>query len=140
MSLPARLQQIIEDFQFAEGREKLELLLQFSEEMQPLPDWLERDHDSMTQVHECMTPVFVFVQKEGDGLQWYFDIPKESPTVRGFAAVLGQGLAGANVTQVLALPNDFYYEMGLQSVLTGQRMNGIGAILRYMKNLAQTSH
>ncbi|HUN21560.1 MAG TPA: SufE family protein [Anaerolineales bacterium] len=139
MTIPARLQQIIEDFRFAEGREKLELLLQFSEEMQPLPDWLERDHDSMTQVHECMTPVFVFSQKEGDGLQWYFDVPKESPTVRGFAAVLGQGLAGANAPQVLALPNDFYYEMGLQSVLTGQRMNGIGAILRYMKNLAQKS-
>jgi cysteine desulfuration protein SufE len=57
--------------------------------------------------------------------------------VRGFAAILQQGLGGETVDQITAVPNEFYLQMGLQHVLTGQRLNGIGAILAHMKTLAQ---
>jgi cysteine desulfuration protein SufE len=67
---------------------------------------------------------------------FYFDIPPESPTVRGYAALLGEGLRGATPQQIVNLPGDFYQQMGLHSVLTGQRLRGIGAILAYMKRLA----
>ncbi len=40
--LPARLQNIVEDFALCEGKEKLELLLQFSEQLPPLPRALKR--------------------------------------------------------------------------------------------------
>jgi cysteine desulfuration protein SufE len=67
---------------------------------------------------------------------FYFDIPPESPTVRGYAAVLGEGLRGASPSEIVNLPTDFYQQMGLHAVLTGQRLRGIGAILAYMKRLA----
>ncbi len=134
-TIPPRLQEIIDDFGWAEGREKLELLLEFSEQMPPLPDWLNRD-TNMEQVHECMTPVFVHAEKKNGGMHFYFDVPPESPTVRGYAAILGQGLDGATPEQVIALPGNFYIEMGLHKVLTTQRLNGIGAILAYIKRLA----
>lgn len=133
--VPPRLQEIIEDFSWCEGREKLELLLEYSEKMPPLPDWLDKEIN-MEQVHECMTPVFVHAEKDEAGLHFYFDVPPESPTVRGYAAILGEGLDGTQPEDVLHLSPTFYQDMGLHKVLTTQRLNGIGAILAYLKRLA----
>lgn len=135
--IPERLQEIIEDFQLVEGKEKLMYLLEFSEELADLPDWLEVDHQRMNQVHECMSPVFLYADLEDDKMHYYFDIPRESPTVRGFGGILDQGLNGLTPEEILRVPSEFYLQMGLQSVLTGQRLNGIGAILNYMKHLAK---
>ncbi|GAB4449305.1 MAG: SufE family protein [Anaerolineae bacterium] len=134
-TVPPRLQEIMEEFSWAEGREKLELLLEYSEKMPPLPDWLNRD-TNMEQIHECMTPVFVHAENENGGMHFYFDVPPESPTVRGYAAILGEGLLGATPEEVLAVPGDFFHTMGLHRVLSMQRLNGISAILAYIKRLA----
>ncbi|RME75994.1 MAG: SufE family protein [Chloroflexi bacterium] len=133
--LPPRLQDIVEDFSLCEGEEKLELLLEYAEKMPPLPPHLNRETD-FEQVHECMTPVFVHAEMENGGLVFYFDIPPESPTVRGFASLLAEGLRGASPEQVLAVPYTFFQQMGLHTVLSGQRMNGLHAILAYLKRLA----
>lgn len=135
--LPQRLVEIVEDFKFLEGQEKLEYLLELSESLAPLPEWLEEEKGNMDEVHECMTPVFIFAESTDGHLHFHFDIPRESPTVRGFGAILQQGLDGTTAQQVKTVPDDFYFQLGLQKVLSGQRLNGIGAILAHMKTLAQ---
>jgi cysteine desulfuration protein SufE len=135
-TLPPRLQEIVEEFGEAEGQEKLELLLEYSESMPPLPDWLDKD-TNMEQVHECMTPVFVHAERENGGMVFYFDIPPESPTVRGYAAILGKGLHGVPPEQIVNIPPDFYLAMGLHKVLSQQRLRGITALLVYLKRLAR---
>jgi cysteine desulfuration protein SufE len=136
-ALPSKLQEIIEDFGWCEGREKLELLLEFSERMPPLPKRLHEQRDGMEPVPECMTPVFIHAEMESDGgMRFYFDVPAESPTVRGYAEIMREGTNGATADEVLAIPNDFFLGMGLQQVLTHQRMSGISAILAHMKRLA----
>lgn len=134
-TLPARLAEIVEEFGLCEGQEKLELLLEYSEKMEPLPGWIDHDAD-MEQVHECMTPVFVHAETNNGRMHFYFDVPPESPTVRGYAAILGEGLRGASPQEILNIPNNFYQQMGLHRVLTSQRMNGMVAILAYLKRLA----
>jgi len=134
--IPARLGEIIEEFELCEGREKIELLLSYSEQMPFLPERLKEEHGSMDLVEECMTPVYVKAESQDGKLTFYFDVPLESPTVRGFAALMAEGLNGTTPQQVLGIPNDFFYQMGLERVLTLQRLNGIGAILAHMKRLA----
>jgi cysteine desulfuration protein SufE len=134
--LPPRLQEIVEDFEFLQGREKLEYLLEFAQKLPPLPAWLASEREKMEQVHECMTPVFVHAERRNGSVAFYFDVPAESPTVRGFASILREGTEGLDADEVLAIPNEFYLRMGLQNVLSGQRLNGMGAILRYIKRLA----
>ena len=134
--IPDRLREIIDDFTMAEDREKVEMLLEYSDRMPPLPDWLRADHNTMDFVEECMTPVYVKADVHQDKMAFYFDVPAESPTVRGFAAILGEGLAGVSPDQVLNIPNDFFLAMGLERVLTMQRLNGLSAILAHMKRLA----
>ncbi len=134
--LPPRLAEIVDDFQYCEGREKLELLLQFAESLPPLPERYAADPAMMDSVPECMTPVSVAAELEQGGLLFYFNVPAESPTVRGYAAIMAEGLRGASPAQVLKIPADFYLKMGLQSVLSAQRLNGMAAIVAHVKRLA----
>jgi cysteine desulfuration protein SufE len=134
--LTPRLQEIVEDFEWCEGREKIELLIQFAQDMPALPDWMEDDHANLDQVHECMTPVFIRSETEDGKMRFYFDVPKSAPTVRGLASILGQGLEEATPEEILRVPGDFYLKMGLQDVLTHQRLNGFVGILAHMKRLA----
>ncbi len=136
MSLPIRLEEIVEDFRYSEGREKVELLIDFAERMPTLPELVDTPREQMEQVHECMTPVFVHSEFTDGGMYFYFLVPPESPTVRGFAAILAHGLNGSAPEQILTIPNDFYAAMGLDKVLTMQRMRGFEGILAHIKRLA----
>jgi cysteine desulfuration protein SufE len=135
-ALPPRLQEIVDEFAASEGREKLELLLEFADSLPPLPAWLRERHGEMQPVHECMTPVAVYAERRDGGLHLHFDVPPESPTVRGYAAVLGHGLQGATPEEVLAVPDTFFQRMGLDEVLTHQRLNGLAAMVAHVKRLA----
>ena len=90
----------------------------------------------MEAVPECMTPVSVAAEMKDGGMVFHFVVPAESPTVRGYAAIMAEGLRGAIPEQVLNLPADFYLQMGLQEVLTTQRLNGMAAIVAHVKRLA----
>jgi cysteine desulfuration protein SufE len=134
--LPPKLQTIVEDFKLCEGKEKLELLLDYANRMPDVPARFQ-GHAEMEQIHECMTPVFVHGELVDGGMHYYFDVPPESPSVRGYAALLSEGVDGCTPAQVLAIPGDFYYSMGLQDVLSGQRLNGMRGMVRFIKGLAQ---
>ncbi|WP_322820362.1 SufE family protein [Chloroflexus sp.] len=133
--IPPRLAEIIADFRDASREEKLELLLEFSEQLPPLPPELA-DHRGMDQVHECMSPVYVIARLDGERVVYHIDVPPEAPTIRGFAAILRTGLAGLTPAEVLAVSSECIQQMGLHQVLSPQRLNGIGALLAYMKRQA----
>lgn len=133
--LPARLEEIVSDFELCEGNEKIELLLDFANNFPPFPAHLQRPEE-VEDVPECMTPVQMAAEVLEGRLHFHFIVPQESPTVRGFACLMMAGLNGSTPEQVLALPGDFYLRMGLQRVLSSQRLNGMAAILAHVKRRA----
>lgn len=136
-NLPPKLQEIVDDFAGASREEKLEMLIGYAESLPPLPAWLQEERDKMEPVPECMTPVFLFGEKQADGgIQFYFDIPPQSPTVRGLAAILAMGLNGAKPEETLSVPADFYLPMQLEQVITQQRIRGFSGVLAHMKQAA----
>lgn len=134
--LPARLAEIVDDFRLAEGREKLELLLEYADNLPPLPERLQQQPDGMEAVPECMTPVSIAAELKNGGMEYYFKVPEESPTVRGYAAILAEGLRGVRPDEVIKLPSDFYLLMGLEQVLSTQRMSGMASMVAHIKRLA----
>jgi cysteine desulfuration protein SufE len=70
----------------------------------------------------------------------FFDAPAESPTVRGFAGILREGLEGATADEVLAVPQDFYSGMGLGDVVSPLRLRGMGAILARLQRQVREQH
>jgi cysteine desulfuration protein SufE len=62
-----------------------------------------------------------------------FDCPPEAPTTRGFAGILSDGLEGTTVQEILAVPDDFYTEMGLDDAISMLRLRGMSAIMMRLK-------
>ncbi len=131
--VPPSLRTVVEEFRSSTPRERLELLLEYAQELPDLPDDLAEKRDQMEQVHECQTPVFLFTEVEDGRVHFHLDIPEESPTVRGYAAVVAEGLDGASPQQVLATPEDVYILLGLHEAITPQRLRGLHALIVYMK-------
>ena len=130
---PPALQEIVGQFREATPRERMELLLEFSDSLPPLPERLQSRRDQMEQVHECQAPVFLFTELEDGQVHFYIDIPPESPTIRGYASILLEGFADASPEDILATPDDTYMLLGLAEVITPQRVRGLHALLGYMK-------
>ena len=134
---PRTLQAIIEEFEDAMPEERLEMLLEFALGMPDLPAELQDARDTMEQVHECQTPVFLLAKLEDGKVYYYLDVPREAPTVRGYAGILCEGLNGAPPEEIAATPNDLYRRMGLHKVLSPLRLRGLTGLLGRMKRNAQ---
>ena len=129
-SLPDNLAQIREDFHELELRDRLQLLLEFSNELPDLPERYLDHPDLLERVEECQSPVFMFVEVDADNIVHLFvTAPKEAPTTRGFASILVQGLAGLTVREVLDLPDDFPQDLGLTEAVSPLRVRGMTALL-----------
>ena len=112
-TLSPRLREIIEDFGAVPGSERLQLLLEFSEELPALPARYAGHRDLLERVPECQTPLFLAIEVDGGGtVHLFFDAPPESPTTRGFAGILHTALDGLNADDVLATPGEFAGHMG----------------------------
>ena len=137
MPLPSKLQETVDDFASMSREEKLETLIAFAESFPALPDWLKQKRDSMEAVPECMTPVFLFGEKQPNGgVHFYLDIPPQSPTVRGLASVLANGVDGCTPEEILTIPGDFFLPMNLQEAVSQQRINGFSGVLAHMNHEA----
>ena len=140
MPLPPNLQEIVDDFATMTREDKLETLIAYAETFPALPDWLKGKRDSMEPVPECMTPVRLFGEKLPDGgIKFHFDIPPQSPTVRGLASILANGLNGLKPEEILSVPADFFLPMKLEDAITHQRINGFMGVLAHMKHAALQS-
>lgn len=131
--IPERLEAIISAFKSAPKPLRLQLLLEYSRKVPPLPQALEGQRDQMEQVHECQTPFFVATSFEGDTVTLHFDAPEEAPTTRGFAGILSEGLNGESADAILSTPDDFYTSMGLAEVISPLRLRGMSAIIGRLK-------
>lgn len=137
MSLPPKLQEIVDDFASMSREEKLETLIGYAETLPPLPERFKMDRDKMEAVPECMTPVFLAAEKqEDDHVTFYLDIPPQSPTVRGLASILTNGLNGSTPQEILSVPGDFFLPMKLDEAISQQRLNGFMGVLSHMKQAA----
>jgi cysteine desulfuration protein SufE len=140
MTLPAKLQEIVDDFASMSREEKIETLIGYAESFPELPQRFKEERSKMEPIPECMTPVYLFAEKQEDGgMLFHFDIPPQSPTVRGLAAILASGLNGCTPEEVIAIPADFYAPMKLEEAISGQRLNGFRGVLAHMKQAAVNS-
>ena len=128
--LPAALEQIRTDFLELGIKDRLQLLLEFSNELPELPAQYQDHPDLFERVEECQSPVFIFVEVDESNIVHLFAMaPREAPTTRGFASILVQGLANLTVEQVLAVPDDFPDTIGLTEAVSPLRIRGMTALL-----------
>ena len=130
--MPAPLAEVVSDFQEVEGQDKLRLLLDFADELPPLPADMEQA--AMEPVPECQSPLFLHVDADDrEKVRLFFSAPAEAPTTRGFAAILAAGLDKQPAEDILAVPDDFYSDLGLAALISPLRLRGMSAMLARIK-------
>jgi cysteine desulfuration protein SufE len=128
--VPAELAEIRDDFLALEQRERLQLLLEFSNSLPDLPERYVDHPDLLERVEECQSPVFIFVEVDDASVVHVFvTAPREAPTTRGFASILAQGLKDLTVDEVLSVPADYPLTIGLTEAVSPLRIRGMMALL-----------
>jgi cysteine desulfuration protein SufE len=126
--------QLIEDFAILKDPERLDLLLEFSESLPPLPQRYADHPELLERVEECQSPIFLFVEIDQDQLvRLFFSAPAESPTTRGFASLLFSVIDGLEVERALDFDIDFPFKLSLQSAVSPLRLRGMVGILSRIK-------
>jgi cysteine desulfuration protein SufE len=133
-TLNPRLQEIVDDFNAMSGKDRLQLLLEFSQDLPPLPSRYAEHPDLLEPVPECQSPLFLAVEVDPDAIvHLFFQAPEEAPTTRGFASILHAGLDGLNADEVLATPGEFTSQLGLADLVSPLRLRGMAAMLARIK-------
>lgn len=125
---------LIDDFTSLPVKERLTLLLEFSDNLPALPERYAEHPDLLERVEECQSPIYLFVELDEDELvHLFFSAPPEAPTTRGFASVLHEALDGMPAAAVLEVDASFADRLGLTEAVSPLRMNGMRAMLARIK-------
>jgi len=129
------LEELVNELREVDRQDRIEMLIDLANELPPIPERLAHVKDEDHRVHECQSPVFLFVDREGSRVRLYAEVPPEAPTVRGFVSLLVQGLDGATAKEILEVPNDLIQQSGMVELLGMQRVSGLSGVLRMLKTM-----
>lgn len=126
----ASVGRIVDEFADLDAREKLESLVDFAAQLPPLDD----DHRMRmaageNRIHECQTPVHLWVTCRHNLIDLTASVAPEAPTVKGFVAILRDILQGQPTDAIHDVPDDLVERLGLADVLGILRSRGLRAIL-----------
>ena len=130
MNWPDSIQEIIEEFQEIEDQfERLEVLMDFAEEVDELP--VEEWNDS-NLVRGCQSVAHIEVSIR-DELVW-MRAAADAKMVQGLQGILSIAVNGASPEIVLQLTPDFAEEAGILVSLTPSRSNGFRTMFDMVQN------
>ncbi|HTA00497.1 MAG TPA: SufE family protein [Streptosporangiaceae bacterium] len=133
-TLSPRLQEIADDFGSLPDSDRLQLLLEFAQDLPPLPARYAEHPDLLEPVPECQSPLFLAVEvADDDTVHLFFSAPPEAPTTRGFAGILYAGLDGLGAEEILQTPGEFSAQLGLRDLVSPLRLRGMAAMLARIK-------
>ncbi len=140
-TLPATLAEIRDEFLELDEPVRLQLLLEFANELPEVPARYEGHPELTERVVECQSPVYIVVDIDDDGLvHMHATAPPEAPTTRGFASILVQGISGLTAQEVLGIPDDFPRTIGLTRAVSPLRIGGMtGMLLRAKRQVREKS-
>ncbi len=135
--VPEKLDNLIDTFQSVDSSMRLELLLDYARRLPRLPGRLDSEQvKESNRVPECMTPVFLRLERDEAGMHLYADVGEEAPTVRGIVSILVSVCEGGSAEQIASLPQDLLNRLGLSELLRMNRVVGIAAIISRIRSLA----
>ncbi len=129
---PAELGRLVRLFRDAPADLRLLALHEHADRLPALP--AGTDVEDMERVVECQSAFYFDAGLGDDGaVEVRFSCPAEAPTTRGFAALLSEGLTGSSPEEVLAIPDNLHTHLGLDEVISDQRLGGMEAVVIRLK-------
>ncbi len=131
----ARIEEIVREFEGADQQEMISLLIDYSEDLPGIPErFAEYADRELHRVHECETPVFIWVEMEDGRVNIFADVPEPFPTVRGLVSILVSAFDGLSPGEIESAPADFISRLGLAQKLGIRRVRGLSAVYARIKS------
>jgi cysteine desulfuration protein SufE len=131
----SRFDDIAEAFQSVDVQTRMQLLLDYARKLPKLPDRLAAQRDAgMNRVHECQTPVHLWLEEDDGRLRIFVDVAEEAPTVAGILGILVKAYDGAALSDAMAAPTDVLQRLGLAEAIRMNRVVGVSAMVGRIRN------
>jgi cysteine desulfuration protein SufE len=126
-------QEVAEEFTSLSDSDRLQLLLEYADNLPEPPARFGENPELMERVEECQAPVFIAVEGDSDRVEIFFSAPREAPTTRGFASVLNTVCNLRSAQEILDLTDDFPSMLGLDKLISPLRVRGMRGMLFRIK-------
>jgi cysteine desulfuration protein SufE len=126
-------QEVAEEFTSLSDSDRLQLLLEYADDLPEPPARFGENPELMERVEECQAPVFIAVEGDTERVQIFFSAPREAPTTRGFASVLNTVCNLRSAQEILDLTDDFPSMLGLDKLISPLRVRGMRGMLFRIK-------
>ncbi len=94
----------------------------------------------MEPVPECQSPLFLYVDAADPArVRLYFSAPAEAPTTCASPRFPATRWFKVPVADILAVPDDFYADLGLAALISPLRLRGMSAMLTRIKRRLRTT-
>jgi cysteine desulfuration protein SufE len=134
MSTTPGAQEIVSAFAEVPQNLKLELLLEYSENLPTLPERYKDHPELLERVEECQSPVYLFVElDEQNVVSIFLTAPDEAPTTKGFASLLQLALDKQPADTVLNFDDSFVDALGITDLVSPLRIRGLQGMLMRIK-------
>jgi len=135
--LPPSVSRVLSRFRALGREEKMQALLNYAKQLEPLPERF-RDLDRADfMVPECQTRVDLFPELRDGKLYFYADLnARQSPTIAAFLAILFSAINGQPPETALAIPSDFVRQV-MEGIGLAGREVGLTAMLARIKRHAR---
>lgn len=129
-----KIQEIINQFQSLDYSFRLDMLLDYAEKLPELPDKYQAAREAgLNRIHECQTPVYLWVDVADDRVNLFADVAEQAPTVKGFVSILVRTLSGLSPEEILKTPDDLLFKLGVGQHIGMLRVQGLSSILPQIK-------
>jgi cysteine desulfuration protein SufE len=130
MTINEKMEEISETFDFLEGLEKMEYVVDMAKKSPGLSD--NQKNDS-TKIYGCMSETWVIV--EGTPESVFIHSDSEAQIVKGMLYLFAESINGHSKQEILELDEQKVLDkLGLGSSITNRRMNGFASAVLKVKH------
>ncbi|HZS59796.1 MAG TPA: SufE family protein [Gemmatimonadaceae bacterium] len=139
-SMPQSIERVLKRLRALSREDKMQALVQYSKQLEPVPErFLSLDREQFT-VPECQTCVDLFPEVVDGKIHFYADLNcRQSPTIAAFLAIMFAAINDQPPEVAMSLPNDFVAQV-MSDIGLSSREVGLNAMLARVKRYAQAVH
>ena len=127
-------QSIVDEFSLFDGWvDRYEYIVELGRNLEGLP---ESCHTEQYRVKGCQSQVWFRAREENGKI--FFEADSDAMIVRGLIALLLRVYSGRTPSDILATPPDFFDAIELGSHLSGNRANGLAAMVNHIQGYARS--
>ena len=137
-ALPPKLERVLNRFRALGREEKMQALVGYAKQLEPLPPRYADVDRAAFNVSECQTRVDLFPERRDDGtLHFYADVnARQSPTIAAVLALTFQAVNDQPPSVTLAIPPDYVRQL-MSGLGLAAREVGLGAMIERLKRHAR---